>query len=222
MLQSIPEDLSRDAWLAASWKQTWETAGPSRILQYIQDPGDGNDVEELIAKDKRSSSKLSEIDSEVSIVAANIRSFLPKLDYLEGQSRRNNIVIDGIQESGNESWAQSEEKVRKLLSDKLKLTGIEFERVHRTGRSTGERTRPIVAKFFRYKDKVRVMEKAKDLKGTNVYINEDYTDVVRQKRKELIPAMKAARERGDIAFLRHDKLIVHPASQRPRSQKSDT
>ncbi|KAJ8377727.1 hypothetical protein AAFF_G00254610 [Aldrovandia affinis] len=43
MLQSIPEDLSRDAWLAASWKQTWETAGPSRILRYIQDPGDGID-----------------------------------------------------------------------------------------------------------------------------------------------------------------------------------
>ncbi|KAJ8394373.1 hypothetical protein AAFF_G00045840 [Aldrovandia affinis] len=41
MLQSIPEDLSRDAWLAASWKQTWETAGPSRILRYIRDPGDG-------------------------------------------------------------------------------------------------------------------------------------------------------------------------------------
>ncbi|KAJ8393080.1 hypothetical protein AAFF_G00067630 [Aldrovandia affinis] len=41
MLQSIPEDLSRDAWLAASWKQMWETAGPSRILRYIQDPGDG-------------------------------------------------------------------------------------------------------------------------------------------------------------------------------------
>ncbi|KAL7845704.1 hypothetical protein AOLI_G00238960 [Acnodon oligacanthus] len=31
MLQSIPEDLSRDAWLAATWKQTWEMAGPSRI-----------------------------------------------------------------------------------------------------------------------------------------------------------------------------------------------
>ncbi|KAJ8405459.1 hypothetical protein AAFF_G00319320 [Aldrovandia affinis] len=42
MLQSIPEDLSRDAWLAASWKQTWETAGPSRILRYIRDPGDGD------------------------------------------------------------------------------------------------------------------------------------------------------------------------------------
>ncbi|KAJ8355351.1 hypothetical protein AAFF_G00062520 [Aldrovandia affinis] len=44
MLQSIPEDLSRDTWLAASWKQTWETAGPSRILRYIRDPGDGQRV----------------------------------------------------------------------------------------------------------------------------------------------------------------------------------
>ncbi|KAL6459828.1 hypothetical protein MHYP_G00315870 [Metynnis hypsauchen] len=37
MLQSILEDLSRDAWLAATWKQTWEMAGPSCIQQYIRD-----------------------------------------------------------------------------------------------------------------------------------------------------------------------------------------
>ncbi|KAJ8366288.1 hypothetical protein AAFF_G00363110 [Aldrovandia affinis] len=58
MLQSIPEDLSRDAWLAASWKQTWETAGPSRILRYIRDPGDGlkpacADMENLKRKEQR-------------------------------------------------------------------------------------------------------------------------------------------------------------------------
>ncbi|KAL7383791.1 hypothetical protein ABVT39_017730, partial [Epinephelus coioides] len=47
LLQSIPEDLSRDAWLAASWKQTWETAGPSRIHRYIQDPGGGVKGEDL-------------------------------------------------------------------------------------------------------------------------------------------------------------------------------
>ena len=37
MLQSIPENLSRAAWLAAAWKQSWETAEPSRI----QRPADG-------------------------------------------------------------------------------------------------------------------------------------------------------------------------------------
>ena len=60
-----------------------------------------------------------------------------------------------------------------------------------------------------------VLGKGKDLKGTNIYVNEDYTEAGRQKRRELIPAMKTARERGDIAYIRHDKLIVHPPSQQP-------
>ena len=41
MLQSIPKDLSRDAWLAASWKLSWETAEPSRIQRYIRDSAGG-------------------------------------------------------------------------------------------------------------------------------------------------------------------------------------
>ena len=70
-------------------------------------------------------------------------------------------MIDGIPESENENWAESEKKVREIFDEKLKLTNMEFERVHRTGKSTGVRARPIVARFLRYKDKVRVMEKAK-------------------------------------------------------------
>ncbi len=53
------------------------------------------------------------------------------------------------------------------------------------------------------------MANVRKLKGSNIYINEDYPESVRKRRKELIPKMKAARERGDIAFLRYDKLIVH-------------
>lgn len=189
-----------------------EISGLRESLHYTQ-----KEVDELSAKNKQSSTKLSNLASDISMTRENINSALPRMVYLEGQSRRNNIVIDGIQESGYESWADSEAKVRKLLSEKLNITGIELERVHRTGRSVGERARPIVAKFLRFKDKVRVMEKAKDLKGTNVYINEDYSDAVRKKRKELIPAMKAARERGEIAFLRYDKLIIQPTSQIQRT-----
>ncbi|KAL7864055.1 hypothetical protein AOLI_G00154750 [Acnodon oligacanthus] len=50
MLQSIPEDLSRDAWLAATWKQMWEAAGPSRIQRYIRDPGGGVKGEDLLCQ----------------------------------------------------------------------------------------------------------------------------------------------------------------------------
>lgn len=39
MFNSSPEEISRDTWLTAAWKQEWETAGPSRIHGHIWDPG---------------------------------------------------------------------------------------------------------------------------------------------------------------------------------------
>lgn len=34
----------------------------------------------------------------------------------------------------------------------------------------------------------------------------------------MLAAMKAARERGDIAYLRYDKVIVHPPLQKQHLQ----
>ncbi|CAL9708654.1 unnamed protein product [Knipowitschia caucasica] len=139
--------------------------------------------------------------------------FTDKMEYLEGQSRRNNLVFEGVLESQGESWADAEAKVKKILTEKLQLPPtVELERVHRVGRPDGERSRPrpIVAKLLRWKDRDTILHRAKQLKGTNIYINEDYTDAVKRKRKELMPELRAARERGEIAFLRYDKLIVHP------------
>ncbi|KAJ7987943.1 hypothetical protein DPEC_G00318480 [Dallia pectoralis] len=147
-----------------------------------------------------------------------------KADYLEGQTRGNNLVVDGIPEAQNESWKETEDKVRYVINEKLHLDSSQMviERAHRTGNPSGysgKRGLSLV-KFLRYKDKMAVLRKTKDLKGTNIYVNEDYTEAVRQKHKELIPAMKAARERGDIAYIRHDKLIVHPTAQKQEDTKS--
>ena len=51
------------------------------------------------------------------------------------------------------------------------------------------------------------MANAKKLKGTNIYINEDFIDSVRKRRKELLPAMFEARKQGKIAFLRTTRRI---------------
>lgn len=140
------------------------------------------------------------------------------MEYLEGQSRRNNLVFEGLPESPNETWAESEDKVRKLPVENLKMGpqhAIEMEWAHRTSKpAQNGRSRPMVVKFLRYKNKQAVLTKAKFLKDTGIYINEDYTEAVRQRRRELLPAMRAARGRGDIAYLKHDRLIVHPANQR--------
>lgn len=55
-------------------------------------------------------------------------------DYLDGQSRRHNIVVAGIKDTGKERLSDLEEKVRKLFTEKLQLDHlkIELDWAHRT------------------------------------------------------------------------------------------
>ena len=39
MLSVIPEDRSKDAWIAATWKHEWEASGPTRVHRHVSDPG---------------------------------------------------------------------------------------------------------------------------------------------------------------------------------------
>jgi hypothetical protein len=59
-----------------------------------------------------------------------------------------------------------------------------MERAQRTGNPPlAQVTGPIVIKLLRFKDKVAVLERAKNLRGTYFH-NEDYLEAcVRQKRK---------------------------------------
>lgn len=63
-----------------------------------------------------------------------------EMGYLEGQSRRNNLVIDGIEESQQESWSATEEKVKELFRGKMHLQqNIEIERANKSEKPEGGR-----------------------------------------------------------------------------------
>ncbi|KAI8516326.1 hypothetical protein Bbelb_049070 [Branchiostoma belcheri] len=121
----------------------------------------------------------------------------------------NNIdMIDGVADDSKETWAETEVKVRNILAKHLQLDSktIEIERAHRNGPFKKEATRPrqIVAKLLRYKDKQMILSRARtNLKNTPIFVNEDYSELVRKRRAELLPEMKAARLRGDYAFAEH-------------------
>lgn len=73
--------------------------------------------------------------------------------------------------------------------------------------------RSIVAKLLRFKDKEEIFKCTKKLQGTSIFINEDFPEYIRQKRKELLPQLKAERQKGNIAYLKYDKLVIHPPRQ---------
>ena len=83
--------------------------------------------------------------------------------------------------------------------------GIKVECAQRTGANSGDRPMPIVIKFLWLKDKMAVLERGHELKGTIIFLNEDYTEALCQRWKELIPAMKAKRGKGNIAYIRYNR-----------------
>ena len=85
-----------------------------------------------------------------------------QLRIQEDRSRRNNVRFDGIPETENETWEETETKLRKFLYDELGITEeLYIERAHcvRRNQSSKEasndlaKPRTIIAKLLDYKEK---------------------------------------------------------------------
>ena len=86
---------------------------------------------------------------------------MEKLEYLENQSRRNKIRVDGILEAENESWDVREEKVKEVPKDKLNLEfEPNIEHTHHVGKIvTGIRRRhTIVCRLRDWKQKELIIK----------------------------------------------------------------
>ncbi|KAH3751614.1 hypothetical protein DPMN_186182 [Dreissena polymorpha] len=66
-----------------------------------------------------------------------------------------------------------------LLSKKLglKLESKDVDVAHRLGKYAPNKNRPVIVKFVRQQTKIDIMQRAKLLKGTGVFINEDLTKI---------------------------------------------
>ena len=98
---------------------------------------------------------------------------MEKLTELEHRSSRNNVRIDGIPETPNETWENCEEEVRKIIKNKLDITDdIEIDRCHCMVKFQKNKSKPrtVVCKFLRSKDKHKVLLNAKKLKDRNLHL----------------------------------------------------
>ena len=130
---------------------------------------------------------------------------------------RNNIIIGGIEESLNERQQDTEAKVRSFMVEKLLLAqdvvnAMVIERAHRTGIQEEDprkrRNRVILCKFASFKDREAVRKQGFCLKGTNYFVKEQFPPEVAEKRRKLVPQLKAARNDGKRAWIAYDTLYV--------------
>ena len=130
---------------------------------------------------------------------------------MKSRSMRDNLLFTDLSEHENED---TEQVLKNFLSDKMSITDVSFERVHRVGRvynrPSGQAVRPrsIVAKFSFFKDRERVRKSANRLKGTHYGIREQFPEEIEQRRKPLYPILRKARQEKKKAVLVKDRLFV--------------
>ena len=82
-------------------------------LEYSQ-----HDIDDLM----EAAEAIDDMEEELEDIQRGLQKHEEKLEYLENQSRRNNIRIDGILEEDSESWLNTERKVKEVLHEKLNLS----------------------------------------------------------------------------------------------------
>ena len=143
-----------------------------------------------------------------------LTSLIQRLDRLEDQSRRDNILVFGVPEIADETWSDCEGTIKGIINDS-KLNGengeVEIVRAHRLGRINSQNTnpRPIIVKFLNYKTKDTIISNAKNLedfnerKETKFSISQDYCANTSELRKKLLTHGKNLKNRSQVPIKKY-------------------
>ena len=112
-------------------------------------------------------------------------TLLPTRTGLSNNNRLWNLLFFGVKE---ESGENCKEKVVKIIAEKLNIrdtSSIRFCDVHRISRRRmgPQRSRPIICRFTCREDRERVYKAKSTLKNTNIRINDDVPEEVREIRR---------------------------------------
>lgn len=144
--------------------------------------------------------QLDDVVVEMKKLKREKEEMLEKIDDLENRSRRNNLVFHGVPESPGEKCQETVELLLDfagISSDKSSI-----ERCHRTpsgSASTGsskDKPRNIHVAFTSYVAKEKVRKacisklKVNTFKGVKIYVSEDFSKRVIQKRKNKLDHLK--------------------------------
>lgn len=160
------------------------------------------------------SKTISEIKEFICTIDNKIKIVESKVNYLDREVRKRNIMIFGIEEEFESYWALEKfacDFFCEKLDLNIALTDLDF--VKRLGKKSADKRRPVLVGFVSFRCKLAVIQNAHKLKGSNFSIAQDYSREVIETRRKLQPQLIQARQDGKFAVLRHDKLIIKEVAQ---------
>jgi len=152
-----------------------------------------NEMEELLAEMKTIKEEIRNSEGRItSALEAKIeplvelqpaiRNLQDKVDimersvkHFESEDTRKNLIVFGYPEKQQEGWRDLCGIVDDL-SKKLKCSrNIDFDNAYRIGKKVNGRRRPILVKLLRTMDKYYILGLTRNLRGTSITVDEDFS-----------------------------------------------
>ena len=128
-----------------------------------------------------------------------------RVRQLDDLSRKKHLRIDGINELENENHEETQVKVEYILNEKMGMN-VKLESSNRMRSVNNDRKpRSIIIKFSTFRDRQICLRPAPKLKGTNIFVNEDVSKEILEKRTAQLDIMKEKRRLGSIAYFSGDR-----------------
>lgn len=153
-------------------------------------------------KDRKEKEKIIKgLKQEVSSLKERVEELEKISDDHEQYSRRNCLLLHGIEEEKDEV---TDDKVISVLQEKMELQidKEDLDRSHRIGKPSPQKKRPIIVKFARYNIRKSAYSHKKRLKNTGISITESLTAFRMEQLK------KAREEHGFQNVWTHDGKIL--------------
>ena len=156
--------------------------------------------------------RLSSYESRIERLERTVDMLNEEILDLKTRSMKDNIVIYKLEESENEKPNEVKDKVAKFIKDNLHVDdAITIDRAHRLGAKKAGKSRSIVAKIASSDEKSKLFQAARNLKDTNYSISDQYPPEIDERRKRLVPIMKAKKEEDENVKCRlvGDRLYIN-------------
>lgn len=150
--------------------------------------------------------RMAKAEEEVETLKEKIKNIEEKCNRKDREERKKNLIIRGLKETREED---TKEIIYQLFEEKLGVRP-KVDQATRMGRMRGEEEcRAVKVRFSEVKEKWLVTDKKQKLKGSRIYIDEDYPEEVWEKRKRLIAmAQRIRKEEGKRVFVQYDRIKI--------------
>ena len=176
---------------------------PKRSVEVMPDKFDEYE------KDRKEKEKIiNGLQNDVSFLKERIDLLEKKSDDSEQYSRRNCLLVHGVEEQEQENTENIVLNVIKELD--IELSVKDLNRSHRIGKSSSKsKRRPIIVKFISYNDRREIFNNKKRLKGTGLSITESLT-------AERMRQLKKARDQFGCSQLMEESCIKTATTTKPK------